>query len=463
MVRGLFGQTPVMSKDPRRTLPKVDVLLAHPLLVPYRAEWGPRPLAAAARRVLNVSRNAIGRGKAPPTLDALVEHVIEYFEATCARRVCAVINATGVVLHTNLGRAPLSPAARNAVLAATGYSTVEFDLQTGGRGKRGCAAHAMLQELTGAPGALVVNNAAAALLLSLGALARGREVIVSRGQLIEIGGEFRIPTIMEAAGVTLVEVGTTNRTHLRDYAEAITKSTAMLLLIHPSNYRIEGFTASPPLPALVQLAHQHEIPLLHDIGSGLLRGTLGVEPTVEESLKHHADLVVFSGDKLFGGPQAGLIVGVGELVAALARHPIARAVRIDKLTLAALEATLLAHLSDRREELPVWKFLELGPDDLRPRLQKIAAQLGAVATLREGTSIAGGGSLPGEGLPSLLLDINPHPMTTAMFMVRLRAASPPIIARTEKGRIVIDLRTVPDEQDALLTSILLRTIKEVEI
>jgi L-seryl-tRNA(Ser) seleniumtransferase len=440
----------------------MDMLLAHPRLVPYQAEWGSHPLAAAARRVLTVSRDAIRQGETPPTTDALVQYVIEHLDATGARRVRAVINATGVVLHTNLGRAPLSPAARDAVLAAAGYSTVEFDLSTGGRGKRGWAAHAMLRELTGAPGALVVNNAAAALLLSLGALARGREVIVSRGELIEIGGEFRIPTIMEAAGVTLVEVGTTNRTHLRDYADAITENTALMLLVHPSNYRIEGFTTSPPLPALASLAREHRIPLLHDIGSGLLHGTLGAEPTLEESLKHHTDLVVFSGDKLFGGPQAGMIVGTEELVATLARHPIARAVRIDKLTLAALEATLLAHLSDRRGELPVWRSLQLRPDDLRPRAEKLAKRVGPAAALREGTSIAGGGSLPGEGLPSLLIDITPHPVTEATLMTHLRAADPPVIARTEKGKLVIDLRAVPEDQDELLTNILTNVITDTK-
>ncbi|WP_409463471.1 L-seryl-tRNA(Sec) selenium transferase [Amycolatopsis sp. GA6-003] len=448
------------APDPRRALPKVDTLLTHPLLAPYRDEWGRAPLAGAARHVLDACRTAIGRGEPAPNADLLAQRVVEHLDLTGARRVRAVINATGVVLHTNLGRSPLSSAAREAVLAASGYSTVEFDLATGGRGKRGQAAHAMLRTLTGAPGALIVNNAAAALLLSLGALARGKEVVVSRGELIEIGGEFRIPSIMEAAGVTLVEVGTTNRTHLRDYAEAITDRTALLLLVHPSNYRIEGFTASPSLPELAALARQHRIPLLHDIGSGLLRGTLGEEPTVDDSLRDGADLVVFSGDKLFGGPQAGMVVGAEDLVAGLARHPIARAVRIDKLTLAALEATLLAHLSGRRDqELPVWRSLRMGWDDLHPRAQRLAARLGPGAEVREGASTPGGGSLPGQTIRSPLVHLTPRSDSEAATMARLRHGDPPVIARTEKGRLVIDLRTVDEDDDDTLAAALLRALQ----
>ncbi|MGW7533325.1 L-seryl-tRNA(Sec) selenium transferase [Amycolatopsis sp. NPDC054798] len=443
------------APDPRRALPKVDVLLAHPLLAPYRDEWGRAPLAGAARHVLDACRSAIGRGEPVPASDVLAQRVVEHLDLTGARRVRAVVNATGVVLHTNLGRSPLSRAARDAVLAASGYSTVEFDLATGGRGKRGQAAHAMLRTLTGAPGALIVNNAAAALLLSLGALARGKEVVVSRGELIEIGGEFRIPSIMEAAGVTLVEVGTTNRTHLRDYAEAITDRTAMVLLVHPSNYRIEGFTASPSLPELAALAHRHEIPVLHDVGSGLLCGTLGEEPTVDDSLRHGADLVVFSGDKLFGGPQAGMIVGAEDLVARLARHPLARAVRIDKLTLAALEATLLAHLAGRRDqELPVWQSLCMGWDELYPRAQRLADRLGVGAEVREGASTPGGGSLPGQTIRSPLVHVAPQNSTESALTARLREGDPPVIARTEKGRLVIDLRTVAEDDDDILAAAL---------
>lgn len=422
--------------------------------------WGRVVIVDAARRVLDEMRRELTDGRSAPSLNDIVEIVIRNIDTLTARRVRRVINATGVVLHTNLGRAPLSAAAREMIDAAAGYSTVEFDLQTGGRGKRGIAANGLLRELTGAPAALVVNNAAAALLLALGALARGREVVVSRGELIEIGGEFRIPAIMEAAGVTLVEVGTTNRTHLSDYAEAVTDRTALLLVVHTSNYRIEGFTTAPLLSALVKLANDRGIPLLHDLGSGLLRGTLGDEPTLENSLRDNVDLGVFSGDKLFGGPQAGIVVGRQDLVDKMSRHPIARAVRIDKLTLAALEATLMSHLTGRRDELPVWRALDLSPEDIRPRAERLAQQIGMAASVREGVSVAGGGSLPGEGLPSILIDIDPQPASEATILAHLRAANPPVIARAEKGRITVDLRAVPPEEDELLSDILQTVLKE---
>lgn len=445
-----------MSEDPRRSLPQIDALLAHPRLAAAQASLGQPLVIAAARRAVGKARQE----RAVPSPDALAETIIDDLSTLTAGRVQAVINATGVVLHTNLGRAPLSTAAQQAVSAAAGYSTVEFDLRTGGRGKRATTANALLSELTGAPAALVVNNTAAALFLALGCLARDREVIVSRGELIEIGGEFRIPEIMQAAGARLVEVGTTNRTHYRDYANAVTERTALILIIHTSNYRIEGFTARPPLRQLVDLARKHQIPLLHDVGSGLISGALGAEPTVTGSVRGSADLVLFSGDKLFGGPQAGMIVGQAELVARLARHPIARAVRIDKLTLAALEATLMSYLAGRREELPVWRALGLTPDDIRPRATQLAQRLGQAASLSGGTSVAGGGSLPGEGLPSILVEVDPRPTRDTTFLARLRATEPPVIARIERGRIVFDLRTVPPEQDEQLAGIIETQLKE---
>jgi L-seryl-tRNA(Ser) seleniumtransferase len=249
-------------------------------------------------------------------------------------------------------------------------------------------------------------------------------------------------------GVVLVEVGTTNRTHLRDYLGALGERTAMVLAVHPSNYRVEGFATRPALAELAALAREHGLPLLHDVGSGLLGGELGGEPSVTGSLRDGADLVLFSGDKLLGGPQAGLLVGRGELVGRLARHPLARAVRADKLTLAALEATLADHVAGRRDELPVWRALRLGPEELQPRAARLAAAVGAAASLREGASVAGGGSLPGEGLPSVLVDVDPAPLGEAAVLARLRAGDPPIVARAEHGRVVVDLRTVPPEQDA---------------
>jgi L-seryl-tRNA(Ser) seleniumtransferase len=442
------GRDAPPSADPRRTLPKVDALLAHPEVANRTATWGRGPVLAATRRVLDAARQAAGGGEPVPGLDLLAGRVVTELDGLAGRRMRALINATGVVLHTNLGRAPLSEAAIAAVIAAAGYCTVEYDLGAGTRGRRGSAAEAMLREVTGAPAALVVNNAAGGLLLALGGLARGREVIVSRGQLIEIGGEFRLPSIMEAAGVELVEVGTTNRTHLADYERAITTRSAMLLAVHPSNYQVVGFTTGPPLDALVTLAHEHGLPLLHDLGSGLVGEPFGDEPSVGRSLAAGADLVLFSGDKLLGGPQAGLLVGGEEPIRTLSRNPVARAVRADKLTIAALEATLAAHAAGRRDELPVWRALGLGPEDLRPRAEALANALGPAASTREGVSVAGGGSLPGEGLPSVLVEVDPGEVSDAMVLERLRGADPPVIARAEHGKVVVDLRTVPPEQDA---------------
>jgi len=435
------------ASDPRRTLPKVDVLLAHPTVAASAASLGRAPVLGAVRRVLDSTRRAASGGEPVPGVDQLAAMVTADLDSRVGRRMRAVINATGVVLHTNLGRAPLSEAAVAAIVEASGYSTVEYDLAAGTRGRRGAAAEALLREVTGAPAALVVNNAAGALLLALGGLARDREVVVSRGQLIEIGGEFRLPAIMEAAGVHLVEVGTTNRTHLADYSRAIGERTACLLAVHPSNYRVVGFTTDPPLDEVAGLAHQHGLPLLHDLGSGLVGDAFGDEPSVGQSLAAGADLVLFSGDKLLGGPQAGLLVGRQDLVQRLARNPLARAVRADKLTIAALEVTLATHAAGRRDELPVWRALGLGPHDLRPRAEALAADLGTAATVRDGVSVAGGGSLPGEGLPSVLVEIDPGPAGEQTVLKRLRAADPPVIARAERGRVAVDLRTVPPRQD----------------
>jgi L-seryl-tRNA(Ser) seleniumtransferase len=443
-----------MNEDPRRALPKMDVLLGRPELVERVAAFGRGPVVGAAREALAASRRAVADGGPVPGVEELAARVAGVLDGAWARRTRGVVNATGVVLHTNLGRAPLSAAARAAVAEAAGYASVEYDLVAGTRGRRGAAAEALAREATGAEAALVVNNAAGGLLLALGGLARGREVLVSRGELIEIGGEFRLPQIMEAAGVGLREVGTTNRTHLRDYAAAVGEATALVLAVHPSNYRVEGFTTRPDLAELAGLASAHGLPLLHDVGSGLLDGRLGDEPSVTDSLRAGADLVLCSGDKLLGGPQAGLLVGRAELVGRLARHPLARAVRADKLTLAALEATLADHLAGRRDQLPVWRALLLSPADLEPRAAALAAAVGPAASLRAGTSVAGGGSLPGEGLESVLVEVDPAPAGAATVLARLRAASPPVVARAEHGRVVLDLRTVPPEQDDLVAGAL---------
>jgi L-seryl-tRNA(Ser) seleniumtransferase len=447
-----------MTTDPRRALPAVDALLAHPAVARCAAAFGRAPVTATARRTLEACRRAAAAGAPVPGLDELAGQVAAELAAVAGRRMRAVVNATGVVLHTNLGRAPLSEAAVEAVVAAAGYATVEYDLAGGTRGRRGTAVATLLREVTGADAGLAVNNAAGALLLCLHALAREREAVVSRGELIEIGGEFRLPSVIEAAGVTLVEVGTTNRTHLADYAGALGRRSACVLVVHPSNYRVEGFATRPPLAEVAALAREHGLPLVYDAGSGLLAGSFGAEPSVAWALDAGADLVLFSGDKLLGGPQAGLIVGGAELVERIARDPVARAVRADKLTLAALEATLAAHAAGRRDQLPVWRALTLTPEDLRPRAAALAAKLGAAASLRDGVSVAGGGSLPGEGLPSVLVEVDPAPASDAAVLARLRAADPPVIARAERGRVVVDLRTVPPDQDELVADALVRAL-----
>jgi L-seryl-tRNA(Ser) seleniumtransferase len=444
-----------MQTDPRRALPKVDAVLAHARVAALAGERGREPVLAAVRRALDKARSSAAEGGGVPALDELAARVELDLAARALTRTRAVINATGVVLHTNLGRAPLSEPARRAVLEAAGYATVEYDLVTGRRGRRGVAAEALLAEATGAPAALVVNNAAGALLLALGALARQREVIVSRGELIEIGGEFRLPGVMEAAGAKLVEIGTTNRTHLRDYERALGEDTAAVLVVHPSNYRVIGFTSRPPLGEVARLAAGHRVPLLYDAGSGLLKGGFGDEPAVNDLLVEGADLVLFSGDKLLGGPQAGCAVGREDLVRTLARDPLARAVRADKLTIAALEATLEAHVAGRRDtELPVWRSLNADPGALRRRAEALAAGIGAAAAVAEGVSVAGGGSLPGEGLPSTLVTVDPGTQGADARMAALRAGDPPVIARVEAGRIVVDLRTVPPEQDGVVLAAL---------
>ncbi|HEY6706622.1 MAG TPA: L-seryl-tRNA(Sec) selenium transferase [Actinomycetota bacterium] len=447
-----------MTIDPRRALPSMDVLLGHPQLIERAGSFGRGAVLGAARRALEASRGVVAGGGPVPDVEELAARVAGELDGVWAKRTRAVVNTTGVVLHTNLGRAPLSAAAKEAVAQAAGYAAVEYDLAAGARGRRGAAAEALLREATGAEAALVANNAAGGLLLALGGLARGREVVVSRGELIEIGGEFRLPQIMEAAGVVMREVGTTNRTHLRDYAAALGPETGMLLAVHPSNYRVEGFATRPALAELTALASEHGLPLLHDAGSGLLDGRLGDEPSVAGSLRAGADLVLFSGDKLLGGPQAGLLVGRAELIGLLARHPLARAVRADKLTLAALEVTLATHLAGRRDELPVWRALLLTVADLEPRAAAVAAEVGPAASLRRGTSVAGGGSLPGEGLESLLVEVDPSPAGAATVLARLRSGDPPVVARAERGRVVLDLRTVPPEQDGLVAEALIAAL-----
>ena len=355
-----------------------------------------------------------------------------------------VINATGVIIHTNLGRAPLSDAARAAVQAAAGmYNTLEYDLDAGARGSRLIHAARLLAEVTGAEAGLVVNNNAAGLVLLLSALAQGREVIISRGQLVEIGGGFRVPEVMAQSGALLVEVGTTNRTRAADYERAITENTALIMRAHASNFKQVGFTESAPLDELADIAHRHGLLLVDDLGSGALLDTapfgLDHEPTVQESLHAGADLVAFSGDKLLGGPQAGILVGRAGIVETLKRHPLARAIRADKLCLAALAATLDHYRKgEALAQIPVWRMIARPADDIRREARRWARRVGGQVVAGEST--VGGGSLPGATLPTWLLALNvPDPDG---FAARLRAADPPIVARIADGRVLLDPRTV---------------------
>jgi len=377
-------------------------------------------------------------------------------------RLRPVINATGVVLHTNLGRAPLSaPAAQAAALIAGRYSTLEFDPRTGRRGRRHDLVADLLRYLTGADAAAVVNNCAAAVLLMLTALAKGKEVIVGRGELVEIGGGFRMPDVMRLSGARLVEVGTTNRTRPEDYAAAITPKTAAILKVHASNFQVVGFTESVEVEPLARVARQHGVLLLHDLGSGSLLDTaahgLAAEPRIQDSLRAGTDLLACSGDKLLGGPQAGLLLGRAELVDKVMKHPLARALRVDKLTLAALTATLDLYLTQSVAALPIWTMLGASADALAARAmtwQRRLLERGIEVEVVPAESAVGGGSLPGERLPTTALALTPRPGRAADLLRRLREHEPPVIGRIEQERVLLDPRTVlPDEDDALLDAV----------
>jgi L-seryl-tRNA(Ser) seleniumtransferase len=372
--------------------------------------------------------------------------------AAVAPRLRHVINASGVILHTNLGRAPLPRAAVEALSVAAGYSNLELDLDSGRRGERAALVLGLLTRLFGSEAAFVVNNNAAAILLALTALCKGKEVIVSRGQQVEIGGSFRMPDVMRLSGARMVEVGTTNRTRHDDYEQAITPRTAALLRVHTSNFRVAGFTESTSLAEMAAIAHAHELLLIDDLGSGAAK-PIADEPTVAESLEH-ADVVTFSGDKLFGGPQAGIVLGRGDLGAAavkkMSRHPLARAVRIDKLTLAALEATLRLRLTDRLAEIPVERMIRAPVEDVRRRAAMWSVKLeerGVGVSLVPGESAVGGGSLPGHALPTVLIALSGP---ASRLAAALRHGDPPVIARIEKDACCLDPRTVLKGEDEML-------------
>jgi L-seryl-tRNA(Ser) seleniumtransferase len=436
--------------DLRRRLPSVDALLRSAPGRRAAARFGRPVFRRALRLVVDEVRAAAARGRSPAE-DGILLARAAGLAARMAFGLTPAINATGVVLHTGLGRAPLPVDALRAVTrAARGYSDLEVDRETGVRGRRTVRAEFLLTALTGADDALVVNNNAAALLLALAALARQREVLVSRGELIEIGGEFRLPDIMAASGARLVEVGTTNRTRVQDYRAALTPRTGLVLKVHPSNYRVVGFAQSPSLSSLSTLARRASVPLLYDLGSGLLeryRGVPAEEPAASEALGEGADLVCFSADKLLGGPQAGIVLGGTELVTRLRRHPVARAVRVDKMTVAALETVLRLYAQGRRREVTSWQLLDERPTALRARARDLAAALPA-ASVERGAAVAGGGSIPGYAIPSVVVRLPTG--RPADLAARLRIGNPAVFCRVEDDGVVFDLRTVLPEEDRRL-------------
>jgi L-seryl-tRNA(Ser) seleniumtransferase len=413
----------------------------------------PRELAVrVAREVLEDARRGLRDGGWSHDLADLPGLVAQRVEQASRPPLRSVINATGVVIHTNLGRAPLSASALAAAQAAAeGYANLEYDLDAGERGSRHELVSDLLRRLTGAEAALVVNNNAAAVLLVLSALGQGRDAIISRGELVEIGGGFRIPDVMRQSGVSLVEVGTTNRTYAADYAAAISERTALLLRVHTSNFAVVGFTHAAQLGELVEVASQHGLPVVDDLGSGSLLDTsaygLAREPMVQDSVAAGAQLVTFSGDKLLGGPQAGVIVGTQALIARLKKHPLTRAVRPDKLTLAALGATLAHYLRGEAErDVPVWRMLAASPEILEQRAHVLAGAVGGHVV--DTRSAVGGGSLPGQTQPSKAVALDSD--DPDRLAARLRAAQPPVVGRIDEGHLLLDLRTVLPEQDSPL-------------
>ena len=434
--------------DRRRALPSIERLLTRPDVAAL-LEHAPREaVVAAARQAVAAAR--VNRAGPPESWAA---DIAERVQSELTLSLVPVLNATGVVLHTNLGRAPLAPAAVRAVAAvAAGYSALEMDLPSGARGNRSDHGRRRLVALTGAADALVVNNAAGALVLALHALARGGAVAVSRGELIEIGGSFRIPDIAERAGVRLREVGTTNRTHLGDYEQAIADGVAAVLVVHRSNFAQLGFVATPDPAEVVSAARAAGIPCVYDVGSGLLAdltaaGLTG-EPTVPDAVRSGANLVVFSGDKLLGGPQAGILVGTAEAVGRCRRNPLARALRADKLTLAALEATLALYEDEERarREVPVLAMLSESRESLAPRAAALAATCPSALEpfLMPGSSVVGGGAFPGTELPTTLVALNPGTLGADGLALRLRLGTPPVVARVSDGLVLLDPRTLPD-------------------
>ncbi|OGP89462.1 MAG: L-seryl-tRNA(Sec) selenium transferase [Deltaproteobacteria bacterium RBG_16_47_11] len=463
-----------MSPSPRqealRKIPSVDEILARPEIAGLIKTYPRNVVVEVIRSCLKGLREQILHQEGPSEFDESFfsfDRLYPLFKRDLERqtqpRLRRVINATGVVIHTNLGRSPLHPSAiQHLIEVSKAYSNLEYDLDQGERGSRYAYVEEILCRLSEAESAMVVNNNAGAVLLVLNALAEGREVIVSRGELVEIGGGFRIPDVMKRSNALLREVGTTNQTHLDDYQKAIGPQTALLLKVHASNFRILGFTSDVPLQELVQLGKQHHLPVMEDLGSGCLvdlaKYGLDKEPTVQEVIQTGVDVVTFSGDKLLGGPQAGIILGKKGVLDLIKINPLTRALRIDKLTLAALESTLLLYLDEKKamEEIPTLQMLTFDQDRLKRKgrrlLKKLVGINGIKAVLREDASQVGGGALPLQELPTMVISIKPLSFSVNDFENNLRKGNPPIISRINRDEVLLDLRTVFDEEIPLLVA-----------
>ncbi|HEV2177583.1 MAG TPA: L-seryl-tRNA(Sec) selenium transferase [Terriglobia bacterium] len=440
-----------------RRIPSVDELLGREAVAAVAERLGRRAATEAARRVLDDWRERVTRGLATDlSPDALEQKIVAAAEASAQPSLRPVINATGVILHTNLGRAPLPPEAIEQVAEVAGhYSNLEYNLDHGERGKRDAHTDRLFAQLLGTEATLVVNNNAAAVFLALNTLAEGGEVIVSRGELIEIGGSFRIPDICSKSGATLREVGTTNRTRIADYAAAVTERTRVLLRVHPSNFRVVGFTERPSLEELVALGRERNVLMMEDLGSGCLvdLAPLGLrdEPPAGRSLSAGADVVTFSGDKLLGGPQAGILVGKREPLGRIRKNPLFRALRVDKLTIAALEATVSLYLRGDLNSIPALRMMRASKDAIAARAARLGEQLaripGISCVLEDGESVAGGGSTPGQSLPTKVIAVTHASYSAEALAGLLRQSSPPVIVRVERERVLLDLRTVFENQE----------------
>jgi L-seryl-tRNA(Ser) seleniumtransferase len=463
-----------LSDDPRRKLPPVHEVLGWPGLASTLAEKGRESTLLAVQSALETARAAIAKGLNPSVeVESLGKQAIEALKRE-RPWLRPVVNATGILLNTGLGRAPLAIEAAEAVdRVVRGYCNLEFDLEEGQRGRRTDGVESLLIRLTGAEAVAVVNNNAAATILAVRALAKGREVIVSRGQLVEIGGSFRLPEIIEVSGARLREVGTTNKTRLSDYANAIGPETAALLRVHPSNYRVVGFTEEVSIADLAGLGRERDLWTIDDIGSGALGPDLPPnirgEPTVSEGLAAGADLVLFSGDKLLGGPQCGILAGSREAIEPIRRDPLMRALRVDKMTLAALEATLFLALdpSLARSRIPLWAFLNVSLEGLRDRAERLAAsirdEIGLEVNVVESTAFLGGGSAPVEPLPTAVVRVAPpypgHEVSEGGWARTLRLGEPSVVTRVQGGAVLIDLRAMTEADDAIVLEAIRRSAR----